>query len=538
MKLFRTLGWLLGLFLLIDACQNPLDGLELGLKDPIQEGVIECRLYDPAGNPLPKNAKVSIAGPDAAKVVTTLNSTRYRVNTEGVVLLAIAPGNMASDQQPIRFTLVVEADDYLTVVQPIVMTNLNRVSRSIRWINPAKPPRTMAATRQTGRAGSDGTVTEALRITTPSPANSTDQATATIATGTKLLDRYNQSVGGNVTMTLVYTNARDDAATSQIPGGGIFSGVIGRNGASLGNFRVSSIAGSVSFELYNQTYQLADTPSQPISWSMTLNPNTINARTGRSVQPGDSIPLFSYDSFTGIWRQEPAGVVARNSQSNNLECRASASHLRTYVAAWTESVCDLGPIFNVTSNLKDVDVNYLCKLIDVTTNEQVGTFYANVNNGALIGIYNQQLGRRLKIQVFDETDAWGKGARGGLIAESGVGEACNQTPVPINLAALPVPPIMNLEFAFSCPGGTQLDEASLPALLRTQYSEAGKEQWHDLVTATRTNRRVDSYKIQIGRTYDFRASTDGGATWPLRQNDYLVDKPEWVLKIRSEQFCK
>jgi hypothetical protein len=125
-----------------------------------------------------------------------------------------------------------------------------------------------------------------------------------------------------------------------------------------------------------------------------------------------------------------------------------------------------------------------------------------------------------------------------MIAESGVGESCSQTPIAINLKALPVPPVMNLEFAFSCPGGTQLDESLLPSLLRTQYSEAGKEQWRDLITATRTERRVESYKIQIGRTYDFRASTDGGATWPLRQNNYLVDKPEWVLKIRSESYCK
>lgn len=97
---------------------------------------------------------------------------------------------------------------------------------------------------------------------------------------------------------------------------------------------------------------------------------------------------------------------------------------------------------------------------------------------------------------------------------------------------------MKLEFSFSCPGGTTLDESLLPAQIKTQYSEVGQEKWHDLITATRTYRKAASYKLKVGRSYDFRASTDGGATWPLHQNNYLVDKPEWTLKIRAEMYCK
>jgi hypothetical protein len=97
---------------------------------------------------------------------------------------------------------------------------------------------------------------------------------------------------------------------------------------------------------------------------------------------------------------------------------------------------------------------------------------------------------------------------------------------------------MNVEIKFSCPGGTTLDESALPAQIRTQYSRAGQENWHELVTATRLVRKVSSYKIQRGQKYDFRASTDGGATWPLRQNDYIIENAEWVLKIRAEMYCK
>lgn len=529
---------LLVLPVLMDACQNPIEGIQIRVKDPIQAGVVECRLYDPAGNPLPKNSRIRIAGPDADRVVTTLNTTRYKLNADGILLVAPSPAVSLSTQQPFRFTVVVEADDYLTVVQPIVLTNTNRVTRVVRQISLSKPPRTLTATRATGRAGADGTMSGPLVLTTAEKNPDADRAVVTVESGTTLTDRDDQPLQGGLTLAVIHTNTRTDA-TSQVPGGGILSYVNGWNGApSPGTLRVISMAGSVTVELYDETYRLAKKLSRPIRWTMDLNPATINGKKGRAVQAGDTIPLFSYDAFTYRWQQEKPGVVVRNAQTGRLTYQAEAPHAAAYVATWTESVCEVGPVFRVNSKLANVDVNYLCKLIDAETGAQVGAFYANANNGSLIRIANQTEGRRFKLRIYDETDAWGKGAKGGLIAESGIGATCDPTPVTINLAGLPVPPVMNVEIKFSCPGGTTLDEAALPAQIRTQYSEAGKENWRELITATRTVRRVSSYKIQAGRKYDFRASTDGGATWPLRQNDYLIEKAEWVLKIRASMYCK
>lgn len=524
--------------LLMDACQNPIEGIQIRVKDPIQAGVVECRLYDPAGNPLPKNSRIRIAGPDADRVVTTLNTTRYKLNADGILLVAPSPAVTLSPQRPFRFTIVVEADDYLTVVQPIVLTNANRVTRVVRQISLSKPPRTLTATRATARASDDGTVAGSLLVTTGEKNAGADQATVAVESGTRLTDRDDQPLGGGLTLAVIHTNARTDA-TSQVPGGGILSYVNGWNGAaSPGTLRVTSMAGSVTVELYDETYRLAKKLSRPARWTMDLNPATVNGKKGRPVQAGDTIPLFSYDAFTYRWQQEKPGVVVRDAQTGRLTYQAEAPHAAAYVATWTESVCELGPVFRVNSKLANVDVNYLCKLIDAETDAQVGAFYANANNGSLIRIANQTAGRRLKLRVYDETDAWGKGTKGGLMAESGIGTTCDPTPVAINLAGLPVPPVMNVEIKFSCPGGTTLDEAALPAQIRTQYSEAGQENWRELITATRTVRRVSSYKIQAGRRYDFRASTDGGATWPLRQNDYLIEKAEWVLKIRASMYCK
>lgn len=519
-------------------CQNPLDGVELRVKDPIEKGVVEIRLYDPAGNPRPVS-EVTLAGPDASQVVTTLNTNRYRVNPDGVLLLAASPDVTPSGAEPFRFTAVVRAGDYLTVVQPIVLTDPGRVTRVVRQISLLKPPQTVTPARTTGRADATGTLTVPLALTTANPTPNADRASILLLTGTRLTDRDGQPVGGNLTMQVIQTHTRDGNATSQIPGGGVLSNVTAKaRQDSPGSLRVISLAGSVTIEVFNDGYQLAHEFSQPARWTMDINPATINGQRGRAVQPGDSIPLYSYDAGLNHWQKEPAGAVVRNAQTNRLEYSATASRTAAYIATWTERVCNLGPVFRVSSKLANVDVNYRCELIDATTGQRVSAFYANVNNNALIRIYNQPEGRELKLRVFDETDAWGKGARGGLMAESAVGQTCNDTPVSISLAALPVPPVMKLSFNFICPNGTKLDESALPAQIRTQYSETGKEQWSELITATRTERSAASYKLKVGRRYDFRASTDGGATWPLHQNNYLIDKPTWSLTIDSPTYCK
>ncbi len=519
-------------------CQNPLDGVELRVKDPIENGVVEIRLYDPAGNPRPVS-EVRLAGPDARRVVTTLNTNRYRVNPDGVLLLAASPAVTPSVPNPFRFTAVIQADEYLTVVQPVVLTGPGRVTRVVRQISLTRPPQTVTPARTTGRADATGTLTAPLGLTTASATSSADRASVGLPAGTRLTDRDGQPVGGNLTLQVIQTHTRDGNTTSQIPGGGVLSNVVAKPGQDdPGSLRVISLAGSVTVEVFNDDYQLAYGFSQPARWTMDVNPATINGQRGRAVQPGDSIPLFSYDAWLNRWQEEPAGVIVRNAQTSRLEYRATASRTAAYVATWTERVCNVGPVFRVSSKLTSVDVNYRCELIDAVTGQRVSTFYANVNNNALIRIYNQPEGRALKLRVFDETDAWGKGSKGGLIGESAVGQTCNDTPVPISLAALPVPPVMKLSFDFTCPKGTRLDESALPAQIRTQYSETGKEQWRELITATRTERSVASYRLKIGRRYDFRASTDGGATWPLRQNDYLIDKPTWSLTIDAPMYCK
>ncbi len=338
MRVFHTLMWVVTLLGLTIACRNPLEGIDLRTKAPITTGIIDIRLYDPAGNPLPQSSRITLTGPDASKIVTTLRKTDYSVNADGLLRLAVLPSLAPSRERPIQFTLVVEADGYLTIVHPITVTSRNRLTRTLRWIDPARPPRTLAAGRIAKNTGADGATSGPVALLTPSPPQSTDKASVLLEPGTRLLDREGKPVAGTITLTTLYTNARE-LTTSQVPGGGKLSHVVARSDkANLGAFRVLSMAGSVTLESYSSAYQLAYTSSQPIVCYMDLNPATINAQTGRAVQPGDSIPLFSYDAVTRQWQQEKAGIVTR-SLVGRLEYQVSVDRFLTYVAAWTEPGC-------------------------------------------------------------------------------------------------------------------------------------------------------------------------------------------------------
>lgn len=352
MRVFHTLTLVVTLLGLTIACRNPLEGVDLRTKTPITTGIVDIRLQDPAGNPLPQSSRVTLTGPDASKIVTTLRTTNYRVNADGLLRLAVLPSLAPSREQPIQFTLVVEADGYLTIVQPITVTSRNRLTRTLRWIDPARAPRTLAAGRVYKRTGADGATSGPVALLTPSPPQSTDKASVLLEPGTRLLDRDGKPVAGAITLTTVYTNARE-LPTRQVPGGGRLSSVRSRNDqVDLGTFRVLSMAGSVTLESYSSAYQLAYSSSQPMVCYLDLNPATINVQTGRPLQPGDSIPLFSYDAATRQWQQEKAGIVTR-SLAGGLAYQLSINRFLTYIAAWTEPVCDAGPAGSVSRQPAD-----------------------------------------------------------------------------------------------------------------------------------------------------------------------------------------
>ena len=517
-----------------NACQNPLDNVGIGFKDPIENGIIELRFRSLKG-PMPKVIELAIAGADADQIVTTLNTTNYKVNEDGVLILAASPEASYSKSDPLTFVVAAKSAGYLDIVQPVVLADTGRHSLSPKWLKLSDPPTHLSAVQVDAL---ELPLVAGLAIKTPVINQKKDNVTVRVEPGTDFREAGGTVLSGPLTAALLHIENRGNNPAEFLPNGAIMSSVTSAGGEKLGSLQLSQIAGTFSLEFHDNQFQLVQQVSKPVSCIMTLNPATINPAQGRPLQPGDEIPFYRYNRISDQWQQEKPGLVTRNASTGQLECNLSISHPALWVAGWTQAVCDEGPVFTVSSRLNQVDIQYLCKVVDADTRQELNSFYTPLNNGSRIVLTNLLQNRKVRLQVFAYNDAYSTGNPGQPVLETTPQQTCNRSPQVLDLQKLAVPPPITVSFNFACPPPTKLDESKLPARIRLQYSEAGKQNWRDLVTLDRKNTKTMSYKLQVNKPYDIRVSTDGGASWPLEKNRFVPDNNILAFEIASPEFCK
>ncbi|GAB3259525.1 hypothetical protein GCM10027347_23230 [Larkinella harenae] len=517
----------------LTACQNPLENVTLGFKDPIENGVVEIRFRSLKGT-IPKNVDLTIVGNDADQIVTTLNTTNYKVNDDGVLLLAASPEADYSQTNPLQFIVAAKASGHLDIIQPVQLADTGRSTLSPAWINLSDPPAHLSAVQQTGI---NTPLSAGATLTTPAVNQKKDNVTVSIESGTELKDVNGTTLTGPFTAAIYHIENRGNNSAAYLPTGSVMRSVRGQNGANLGSLQLSQLTGVFSLEFYNEDYRIAQQLSKPSTVVMTLNPETIDPADGRAIQAGDNIQFYRYDRFSAHWQQEKPGVISRNA-SGQLECRLSVSQPGLWVAGWTQAVCDEGPIFTINSALNQVDIQFLCKVVDADTRQEITSFYSSLNNGTRITLQHLQQNRRVRFQVFNYNNAYSSGNPGQPFFETAPLQTCNTVPQGLDLQRFPVSPAITVSFDFVCPPPTRLNESLLPTRLRLQYSEAGKRQWSDLITLNRSNLRALSYKLQVRKPYDIRVSTDGGATWPLERARFVPDNNTLSFELASPEFCK
>jgi hypothetical protein len=110
--------------------------------------------------------------------------------------------------------------------------------------------------------------------------------------------------------------------------------------------------------------------------------------------------------------------------------------------------------------------------------------------------------------------------------------------VEVDVRSIPTPPSVEVVFDIVCSSGKSIDVAALPATFKIQYSAVGKNNWQDLIEMRRPNTKAKTYKVREKNTYDFRASTDGGVTWPYKQLNKYLESTRIAYRIEDKGFCK
>lgn len=505
-----------------------MEDFTLGFKDPIQKSRLEIRAYSPSGA-LPELVEIFFAGPGAGKIVTVLNTKKFKLNKEGNLFVAVDTTVKPSVAEPVEFTLATQPTGFTKAIRSFKFTNSNNQYYSLSLINKSAPPGGVSASQFETSSGGNS-----YQFKTSGPKKQ-EEVTIDIPANLQYLDNKNNVISGK--MDLVVHHFDNRQARVFLPTGGVASNAIDQNDKPLPDpFDLPQFAGFANIQASSDKHELAMTFSSPITLTFELNTESINYQTKAKIKEGDVIPLMSFDDYKNQWKIE--GTVKVEKSGNTLIAKASAGKAGYWIIGWPRSLCRQGPKFTLKSNFTDVDLSYFCQIIGVTSGNVLRTTYISFNNQSSFSINNfPKDTEKIKIKVFNFNNIYG-GDQKTAVYESPPMDVCENKNSEVNVSSLPVPPFVTVTYKVVCEQGKILDESTLPAETRTQFSESGKNQWRDLVIVTRKQRSAKSYKLQVGKTYDLKASIDGGASWPYKQNNFLVNKKTWFFEFSDLNNCK
>lgn len=520
-RLFRY-SFLIGVGQLV-GCANPLEDFKLTFKEPITQGLYTFTIRDYANRQvIPTDLKIT--GKEADRVVNNLNDPKFVFSEEGQIRLAIERSIEPTPSEPFSFLATFSAEGFLPQSYRIRATNRANRGFTARLAS--------LTTRTQGVLGMQATP-NAQGITTFADPEGLPWVRWTGAVSPQGLNPWGEPVQGNIRWRLQHFNR---TSKNVLPGQ-----TIGRlydpTGKELPDAHVfQGTAGFIYTQWVTETEEIAKLAT-PLAVQMWLE-NQVNPLTGKEIQKGEMLPLYQYNPFTGRWTKQ-ADVVAEQEATGRLFVRFAMQEGSYWIVGWTTAVCNTATTFRIQSLLKDVDINYFCQYVRESDGQVVRNFFASMNNGSSFS--TQFLPRetgKVRLFIYLSTDFHG-GDRTTPVYKSEPVDVCVSQVVPLNLdLILPFPPSVNVFFNVRCPEGKTLDETLLPAQMRSQFSEPGKNQWRDLAVFTRSSRSIRTYRLKTGATYDFRASTDGGVTWPYKQENYKIVASYYGLTLQADGYCK
>lgn len=527
MKAYRFL-LLVSLIAIIGyACKDPLEGVVIKTKDALSTSAIKIRYYNANyGDPerLPKDFKISIIGTDASKIVNSVGGKKITFSKEGLLGIAVSPDYT---DRPLKFSVVAEAEGYLTSIREFQLTDQRNIDLSVGLLKIANLPGGLSLNQNSGKASSNGAAS-ALTIDTK---GKKEGATWVISEGTILKDQYNQPVEGKLTAILTYYEGTGNAKNF-VPNAWTVYNAVDLNGKTLKPFEFNNFC-FFQTELFNEQFQKVTSFSQPSDVTVEINENALHT-TGNKLKVGDKIIFWGF--LDGVWKQM-GEVVIRINGNGKFEVTVKISKAGYYTFGEMNPVCEKGPIVSVSSKFTGCDIYYYVKLIDAVKGTEIGAFWLNPNNGSKTSL----AGRRqntVYMQLFDYNWEYG-GDLTKPIYQSAPFDLCEEKTINVNIPIQQPTPI-TMELVIKCPEGKTLNEADFPAEMYSQYRLTGSDpnSWRDLFKLTRTNRKLTTNKVQLGKRYVLRSTTNPAQGWPFLQKDTTITQAYYLIKINGEQYCK
>ncbi|WP_341226047.1 hypothetical protein [uncultured Arcticibacterium sp.] len=488
------------------ACTSPLEGINLAFKEPVTSGRYTFYIRD-YENKVPENLNFEVLGPDANLIVNTLNDEKLEINEDGNLSLALRRDISPSKDSLINFSVRIKSDeDHLPYLKEFQLQNRANFTSTARIANLGiLQNNTQGFYLKNGTnvaSGNNGTILIKSEI----PENNT----------------WTSLQGNTDTKELSFiSHYYNENAKGFIPNAGAATQPFNENGDALDySFDLAEFSGGIYLQGYHD-FKEAENWSSPIHLELSVNENAED--------------IMHYDTFTR--RVTHFGTQAVKTDGNRHYIDLNINKPGYWYAGKIRALCREGLWLSVISKYTDLDIQYLTRVRDAETNAVVKTLYSNINFQNRLRInYLPKETEAVFVELYDYSNYHG-GNSNEPFWTSKIIKNCEDSENVMDLFKLDAPDFVDVKFVVQCPSGTDFNPESLPKEMRAQFSLAGENSYRTLTTFTPETRQVKTYKLKIGETYDFRVSTDGGVTWPYKQNNYLIENQRWQFLISADNYC-
>jgi len=349
---------------LMYACKKPTDGINI---------LVDSQSLSPAPTMIsfvnadstsvnqPGDFAVTVSGPGASLVQMVSGGTAFQVS-HGILSLSLVKGTTPSVTNPVIFTVTGQAAGFAPFIQNVIITQdapSLYVVKGLDYNTSAAGTTLLKATTTL----TNGTVSSATTLTTPTSASMLENAKIAFTAGTQLQDGNRNAISaGTLTSNIVQLGVGNNALTENFPGGLYAADALDQNGVAITGGVNFVPAGLLSITMTADGNAVKNF-SKPVNVTVELSNTINNFGTGAALKVGDVIPYWSQNDLTGQWKYEGNATVALDG-SNKLSVVMPISHLSNWMCGWFWSATSTaGATYtacgsNLTVNLATADANF------------------------------------------------------------------------------------------------------------------------------------------------------------------------------------
>ena len=479
------------------SCSKPFEGVDAILTNIPVDYAVNIQIIDANAIPLPSGItpQVTLSG-DAVKSGLIYTNDGQRIDNNqsvgltvlnNVVYLVVKPFTVISKNNPLKFTINVEAVGFVTRTKNITITANDKIQAiNLGLLKLSNLPQGVEAVKKEVSVVG-GALANNLEITTPG------LAPDVVAIVPKSIVFYSSFDGAAIPVAVnssdklvidvTSLSAKSEESVASIPGGTTAATSV-TNGVEK---EVSFIvAGAIDINAYIGSTEIHDF-SEPIPFKIELDEQIFNPDSKNTIVAGDQIPLWSRSDDSPIWKRE--GVATVKSVGGKLFTDIQVSHLSTWMVAYAPETCTTATVLTYNSN-DTAEANVFIKInVNGGTNQIIDTKQLSLTNGEKITIDGLPIGVDFIVSMYK-----GSSSNGILLDKINVA-ACASTAT-INNTLANTNPSLYFDLETRCQDGVFRYSGAI------HYKAIGSGLWESFTSST--NGVLTTNLLEWGKTYDFK----------------------------------